>query len=197
MNDFVLIDQDVIEEDALREFVARIGKLKQAEIRIHAQWQVWSEDAAVMTALDALFGSMLPVAPTKKTAKDGKKGKRLYLATGGGRGQSITVSKAGEQLAAEHEGGIPDPDPEPVGEHKQIRTWEVHIPGVTGKTTDNALPEKITIDEKNHRLNAGLFTPGTLLRHPKAGFSRVTGTMGAGQGMEAITPTEAIKLLDD
>ncbi len=107
----------------------------------------------------------------------------------------------------------PAPMPEPVGKVKkakqtadvsdkpfystqtghEIKVWEVHVPG-SGKTTEQI--EKITISEKNLRLAAGRFQAGTLLRHPRAGWSRVTGAQGTGQGMTEIDTAEAIRLLE-
>ena len=60
---------------------------------------------------------------------------------------------------------------------KPISAWQVL--DILGRITEN-----ITIDEKNRRLAHGLFSPDTILHHPKAGRQRVTGPQGQPQGLE-------------
>ena len=141
-------------EKVLRDFVAQLENLTDAEIKIEPQWALWSDSPAVMTALGALFNCVPPKIEKKKNN---------------------------------------DPAGEPKA-HKQIRTWDVHIVGVTGTTTDPI--EKLTIDEKNARLEAGSFQEGTLLRHPASGFSKVIGPQGTEQYIQAIDTEEAVAILD-
>jgi hypothetical protein len=173
MDDFVVISGKSIDEEQVLDFVSRLEEFTGAEIMIQTQWQVTSESASVMTALRALFGPQVEahgVTPKKVTAKP-------VQPTPPEKERMV----AGAQLFR-------------PGPNKEIAVWEVHVPGVSGKTTGQI--EKITITEKNLRLVAGKFETGTLLRHPKAGWSKVTGDKGSGQGMTEITATEAIAVLE-
>lgn len=165
----VVISGKNMDEDQVVDFVAQLETLTGAEVVFEQQWALSSPSESVMKALQLLF-SVQPVSHGNL-----KKGKKVKLSTA-----ALVPGK--EDKAVESVTG------------HEIRAWEVHVPGVTGKTTDPV--EHITITEKNIRLAGGRFETGTLLRHPRAGWSKVTGDKGTGQGMTQIEAIEAIRILE-
>jgi hypothetical protein len=159
----LVISGEKVNEEDLLKFVVDTRRITGVEITVTPQWVVACADPTVATALYMLFGPQ-PVAEVKLTPR--------------GRAK-LKAPKAELELKQ--------------AEPKEIRIWEVHVPGISGKTLE--LPEKLTITERNLRLAEGKFAPGTLLRHPKAGWQKVTG-VGPGQGLNPMEAAEAIALLD-
>jgi hypothetical protein len=167
----IIISSEGIDEKDLRQFLADTERVTGAKITVIPQWVVMSDSPAVENALAALF--TIPVLMASESVKLTKRGRRTLKSA-----KPVVETDSTTPAFVVHE----------------VKSWEIHIPGVTGKTTD--LPERITISEKNARLCSGSFVEGTLLRHPKAGWQRITGKHGVGQGMEPIDTQEAIQLLD-
>lgn len=54
----VIVSGEMVGEDNLRQFLAGTEKMLGAKITVVPQWQVSCDDAAVMLALEALFGKL-------------------------------------------------------------------------------------------------------------------------------------------
>jgi hypothetical protein len=167
----VIISSQVVNEADLRKLLDDTSKVTGAKITVIPQWVVTSDSPAVECALAALFG----IPP---------EGKEIV---------SVKLTKRGRKAAKPVQVVSAQVEP-PAFQIHEVRSWEVHVPGVSGKAPE--LPEKITITEKNVRLSKGMFETGTLLRHPSAGWQKVTGEKGTGQGMEPIDAKDAIAILD-
>jgi hypothetical protein len=67
---------------------------------------------------------------------------------------------------------------------RERRIWDVIV-------NDDRI-EQITVSEKDRRLAAGLYEPGTVLHHPKVGYLRVIGDKGGAQWTAPRTDEEAV-----
>jgi len=209
----ILLNGEAISEKDLLDLVGNLERLLGTTITIVPQYVVYSENASALVALDAMFG--IPMSEKSEPEPDLELAEILAIANRPSTWikdetcietveQPIkgVIKKLGRKpkKGTIVQGFISPASLEQVPLNplrempKKIKIWEVHIPGVSGKTTTEI--EKITIDEKNIRLSGGRFVTGTLLRHPKAGWSKVTGAKGTGQGMTSISTDEAIAILD-
>ena len=71
MNNKVIVPLDVIDEDELNEFIDRIEALTHADVKIERQFVLSSDNPAIMSGLESLFGNILKNQnqPAKKSGR--------------------------------------------------------------------------------------------------------------------------------
>ncbi len=83
----VIVSSEMLGEAELRQFLADTEKMLGAKITVVTQWQVSCDDAAVMLALEALFGKLgAPSEPVaEKLTRRGKRAVQLHPVEADGR----------------------------------------------------------------------------------------------------------------
>jgi hypothetical protein len=177
----VIISGEKFAEKNVRQFLADAEKLTGATITITPQWVITCDSPDVSMALAALFGGFSVAGTEPVDAKLTGKGKRATKA--------LKKNQEAESLTQ-----VEPPEPKKFelrpAPPQELKAWEVYLPG------QPEYIEKITVTERNLRLTRGDFETGTVLRHPKGGWVKVTGDKGnRGQGMADIDADEAEKLI--
>ena len=187
MNTFI-IQQDRVDENTLRALAGMIGSVMGAEISVRRQFVVGSESQVCLLALETLFGERLPQltapAPEKPFRHYKKRTQQLVGAPLGLGGfpegpEPTQVIDAEEAPAKRKRGRRPKSEAAQTPLPQRVKSWRVEVPGQE--------IELISGQEKNRRLDAGLFEPDVILHHPKAGAYRVHGERYHQQFVKPLT----------